>query len=143
MLPDRELLHQLPHRGDMTRVAVFRPRLIALRRLFEVHQVLLVDEKQRNVGTTGLSASHTPKNSPLVSKKRSSCRTPYLSKRAGLLPVADHHSNIRSGFASHRRDPHNVVDIIHDVVFAEPVTCLASFGFPPLVVDLKVKFACS
>jgi hypothetical protein len=49
----------LPHLGDMTRVAALRPRFVSLRRLFQVRKDLLA-------GTTGLTASHTPKNSPLV-----------------------------------------------------------------------------
>ena len=48
----------------------------------------------------------------------------------GYRPLADARldaiaGELVSGFASHRRDPHSVVDIIHDVVFAEPITRLA------------------
>src|SRR6516162_1295593 len=68
-------------------------------------RICLLAKRSRKAGTTGLSASHTPKNSPLV-------------------PIADHHSDIGPGFASHRCDAHSVVDVIYDVVFPEPITRL-------------------
>src|SRR5215470_17082329 len=47
------LLHELPHRGGVTRVAALRPRFISLRRLFQVGKDLFVGKtlaERRNDG---------------------------------------------------------------------------------------------
>jgi len=62
--------------GDMTRLTLLRPRFVALDCLLQVREELLVRESLAKLRDDGLDLFQTPKNSPLVSKKRSSCRRP-------------------------------------------------------------------
>jgi hypothetical protein len=92
----------------------------------------------RACGTMGLTRSQTPKNSPLVSKKRLSWQTVF-EQCAGLLPIAEHHHEERACFRSRPRDSHTVLEVVREVVLKEPIASLSQLGFAAHLVDLQVE----
>src|SRR5215469_11445297 len=119
------LLHELSHGSHMTRAAAFGPGLKTLGCLFQMSKDLLVGKTLAERRNDGLNRFPNSKKLTAGLKEEVLVQEPVIEQRAGLLPITDHHAYMGSGLTSHRGDTHGVIDVIHDIVFREPIARLA------------------
>src|SRR5689334_10546398 len=118
------LLHELPHRRDVTGVALFRPHFVALCRLFQVRKRLLVFKGLAECRNYRFQRFPHAEKLAAGLKEEVFVQQPVVQQCARLLPVADHHSYVGPCFASHRRNARRVLETVHDVILSEPIASL-------------------
>src|SRR5262249_4206931 len=123
----------------MTGRAALRPGLIALPRFLEMREEVLVDELLASLRYDRLDALPNPEKLAACLKEEVFVEKAVVEQRAGLFPVADHHSRERAGFRSGRSDAHGVLECAYDVIFEEPVPCLAQPRLASHLINLEVK----
>src|SRR6266545_8367976 len=132
------LLHELPYGSNMTGRAGFRPGLEALGGSFQVREEVLVCKRLAKLRDHRLEQLPHAEKFPARLKEKVFVKKAVVEQRAGLFPIADHHSHESAGFCSRRGDAHDVVDCFYDVVLLEPISCLAEPGLAAQIVDLQM-----
>src|SRR5262249_31036406 len=109
----------------MAWVTLVLPSLVALCCLLEVRKHLLAFEvfaKRRN---DWLDSLPNAQEFAAGLKEKVFVQRAIIEQRASLFPIADDHAYVGSAFRAHRGDAHGVLEIVHDVIFGEPVASLA------------------
>src|SRR5579864_6772794 len=106
------LLPELPHRGDLTRIATFRPGFEALCCFFQVFEELSIDEALASLRNRGLNAFPNAEKFAAGFEEQFFVQQTVIEQRAGLLPIADHHHEGCARFRSHRGDFHGLVESV-------------------------------
>src|SRR5215469_1993061 len=133
------LLHELPHVFDAPRIALLGPFLEALCRGLELAEPLLVLEHIAALLDDRLDAFPGAEKLATRLEEKLFVQQPVIQKRAGLLPVADHHHEARAVFGARAAQLHGLFHRLRVVVFEEPVAGLAQLGLAPLVVNRQLK----
>src|ERR1700730_1293320 len=112
----------------MTRRAAFGPGFVALGGFFQVREELLVCKSLAKFGDDGLKKLPHAEKLAACLKEQVFVEETIVEKRAGLFPIADHHSHESPGFCSRRGNAHGGVERLRSVVLLEPIACLAEPG---------------
>src|SRR5438445_1525615 len=125
------LLHHLPHGRDMTGSAALAPRYEALRGFFQVREEQRICEPLANRCNDRLDALPDPKKFAAGLKEEVFVKEPVVEQCASVFPITEHHHAQRAIFRAGRREAHEVLEVLHEVVLEERVAPLAQPSLAP------------
>src|SRR5207245_2916957 len=64
-----------------------------------------------------------------------------IEECARLFPIGEHHHGESAAFGEGRGNAHYVIQVLHNIVFEEPIAGLAQASFSTLFEDLQMKLA--
>src|ERR1035437_5487619 len=135
------LFHESAHGSDVTWRPLFTPGLVTLGSFLQVGKVPLHGKPLPGLRDRGLGKFPNSEKLPIRLAEEIFVEQSVVEKRAGLLPITEHHPGKSAAFGARSRNAHGVIEVLHNVVLEEPIAPLAQPAFTTHLIDLQVELS--